>query len=388
MTRFLRPNIARMAGYVPGEQPRNGGFTKLNTNENPYPPSPRVKTALLEAVTDRLRLYPDPMSTELCRAAADLHGVEPDMVLAGNGSDDLLTILTRAFIGPGDAAAFPAPSYLLYSTLIQLQDGRAVTVPYSRDWTLDRGPLADPGLKLLYLANPDSPSGTAMPREQIAELARSLDCPLVVDEAYADFADSRFHAIPLLAEYPNLIVTRSFSKGYSLAGIRLGYLVARAEIVEHLVKVKDSYNCDRLSQVAGVAALRDQDYLAETRAKILETRSRLSGALRAMGYQVPDSQANFVWATGGPSPRETFQQLKDRRILVRLMTYPGYPEGLRISVGTDEEIDRLLEALREILQDREREGLAVTVGTQRRDETLNVGQAVQPDSLGTSGWTA
>ncbi len=354
MTRFLRPNIARMAGYVPGEQPRDGGFTKLNTNENPYPPSPRVKAALLEAVTDRLRLYPDPMSAELCRAVAALHRVEPGMVLAGNGSDDLLTILTRAFLGPGDAAAFPSPSYLLYATLLQLQDGRPVTVPYLPDWTLDRAALAVPGLKLVFLANPDSPSGTAMPREQIAQLAETLDCPLVVDEAYADFAESRFHAIPLLTDHPNLIVTRSFSKGYSLAGIRLGYLVARAEIVEHLVKVKDSYNCDRLSQVAGVAALRDQDYLAATRSKVLATRSRLTNALRALGYQVPESQANFVWATGGPPARETFQQLKDRKILVRLMAYPGYPEGLRITVGTDEEIDRLLEALHQIGESRDR----------------------------------
>jgi histidinol-phosphate aminotransferase len=339
-----------MAGYVPGEQPRDGGFTKLNTNENPYPPSPRVKSAIAEAVTDRLRLYPDPMSTELCRAAARLHGVAPDMVLAGNGSDDLLTIITRAFIGPGDRAAFPSPSYLLYATLLELQEGRAVILPYSRDWTLDPSALAlaISGLKLLYLANPDSPSGTAMARDQVAELAGRFDCPLVIDEAYADFADPRFHALPLLADHPNLIVTRSFSKGYSLAGIRLGYLVARAEFVEHLVKVKDSYNCDLLSQVAGVAALRDQDYLAETRSKILATRDRLSGALRAMGYLVPDSQANFVWATDGPPARETFHKLKDRRILVRLMTYPGYPDGLRISVGTDEEIDRLLEALHQI----------------------------------------
>jgi histidinol-phosphate aminotransferase len=334
-----------MAGYVPGEQPRDGGFIKLNTNENPYPPSPTVKAAIGEAVTDRLRLYPDPMSAELCQTAARLHGLEPGMVLAGNGSDDLLTIITRAFIGPGDAAAFPSPSYLLYQTLLELQDGRPVPIPYSRDWTIDRSALDVPGLKLVYLANPDSPSGTAIDRRGIAGLAASLDCPLVVDEAYADFAEPRFHAIPLLTDHPNLIVTRSFSKGYSLAGIRLGYLAAAAEVVEQLVKVKDSYNCDRLSQAAGVAALQDQGYLAETRSKVLATRTRLTTALRAMGYHVPDSQANFVWATGGPPARPTFQQLKDRRILVRLMTYPGYPEGLRISVGTDEEIDRLLEVL-------------------------------------------
>jgi histidinol-phosphate aminotransferase len=349
MTRFVRPHIARMAGYVPGEQPQGGGFIKLNTNENPYPPSPRVKQALSEAISDRLRLYPDPMATEFRRVVAELHGVEPDMVLAGNGSDDLLTILIRAFIGPGDLAGFPSPSYLLYSTLVALQDGRSLVVPYSGDWTLPRNTLTVPGLKLFFLANPDSPSGTALNRDQIAELDDSLDCPLVVDEAYADFADPWHHALPLLEDHPNVIVTRSFSKGYSLAGIRLGYLIARADIVAQLVKVKDSYNCDMLSQIAGAAGLRDQDYLAVTRTQIVATRGRLTTALRSMGYKIPESQANFVWATGGPPARETFERLKDHKILVRLMTYPECPEGLRISIGTDAEIDRLLETLRVIV---------------------------------------
>jgi histidinol-phosphate aminotransferase len=345
MTRFIQPHIARMAGYVPGEQPQVGGFIKLNTNENPYSPSPRVVAALAAALTDRLRLYPDPMSTEFCKAAARLHGVEPEMVMAGNGSDDLLTILTRAFVGPGDLAAFPSPSYLLYPTLISLQNGRSVVVPYSSDWSLDVGAVANVGLKLFWLANPDSPSGTALSREQVAELAGALDCPLVVDEAYADFADPRCHAMPLVADHPNVIVTRSFSKGYSLAGIRLGYLIARPEIVVNLVKLKDSYNCDTLSQAAGIAALLDQEYLTETRSKIIATRGRLTAALRSLGYTVPESQSNFVWATGGPPARETFQKLKDRKILVRLMSYPGFPEGLRISIGTDAEIDVLLENL-------------------------------------------
>ena len=349
MSRFVQSHIARMAGYVPGEQPQGGGFIKLNTNENPYPPSPRVRSALTDAVSDRLRLYPDPMATEFRRTVAELHGVEPEMVLAGNGSDDILTIITRAFVGPGDLAGFPTPSYLLYSTLIALQNGQSAVVSYTRDWTLDKSALAVPRMKLFFLANPDSPSGTAIARERIAELAASLDCPLIVDEAYADFADPRYHAMPLIEDHPNVIVTRSFSKGYSLAGIRLGYLVARAETVAHLIKVKDSYNCDMLSQVAGVAGLRDQGYLAETRARILATRSRLTGALRSIGYTVPDSQSNFVWATGGPPARETFQRLKDHKILVRLMSYPGYSEGLRISIGTDAEIDRLLEMLGQIV---------------------------------------
>jgi histidinol-phosphate aminotransferase len=351
LTDYLQPHIARMAGYVPGEQPQSGGFIKLNTNENPYPPSPDVQTALANAVGDRLRLYPDPLATELCKTAAQLHRVEPSMVLSGNGSDDLLTIITRAFVGPGDLAAAASPSYLLYSTLVALQNGRCVTLPYKSDWTLDwtleLSGLRPPEPKLIYLANPDSPSGTAFSRESIAELARMVRCPLVVDEAYADFADPRYHAAVLLEDHPNVIVTRSFSKGYGLAGVRLGYLIARSEIITHLMKVKDSYNCSMLSQVAGVAALRDQAYLAETRRKILATRSRLTQSLRSLGYTVPDSQANFVWATGARPARDTFERLKSSKVLVRLMCYPGYPEGLRISIGTDAEIDRLLVLLSE-----------------------------------------
>ena len=332
---------------MPGEQPQGGGFIKLNTNENPYPPSPRVKAALVAAVTDRLRLYPDPVATEFRKVAARLHGVEPDMILAGNGSDDILTIITRAFVGNGGLAAYPTPSYLLYSTLIRLQDGREHVVPFTAEWDLDADRFDQPGLKLVYLANPNSPSGTSLSPGQVAELAECLPCPLVVDEAYGDFA--REHCIPLVKDHPNVIVTRSFSKGYSLAGIRLGYLVARAEIVEQLNKVKDSYNCDALSLAAGIAALEDQDYLSSTRSRILATRTRLAGALRDMGYTVPDSQANFVWATGGPPAAETFARLKDEQILVRLMRYEGYPAGLRISVGTDPEIDRLLEVMRSLV---------------------------------------
>ncbi len=339
------PHIVAMEGYVPGEQPQGGGFIKLNTNENPYPPSPAVLEALAAALNDRLRLYPDPVATEFRRAAAALHGVDPAMILAGNGSDDILTIITRAYLGPGDLAAYPTPSYLLYSTLIQLQGAQAKVVPFREDWTLSSESLADPRLKLVYLANPNSPSGTSLSGRAVGELASTLSCPLVVDEAYADFADE--HCIPLLDEHPNVIVTRSFSKGYSLAGIRLGYLIARPEVVHQLMKVKDSYNCDALSLAAGAAALRDQDYHRETRDRIRATRQRLTDALRSRGYHVSDSQANFVWATGGADPRATFTRLKELRVLIRLMCYPGIEPGLRVSVGTDAEIDRFLDALGE-----------------------------------------
>src|SRR4051794_12575008 len=348
MSRYFLPHIDRMAGYVPGEQPRDGGFIKLNTNENPYPPSPRVAEAIRGALGggERLRLYPDPMGTAFREVAARRHGVAPDMVLAGNGSDDLLTILTRAFVGPGDRVLCPTPSYILYRTLVEIQDGREVPLPYTPEWGLDPEAASETGAgaRLAFLANPNSPSGTVLTPGEVAALADRLDCPLVVDEAYVDFAD--VDCVGLVADHPNVIVLRTFSKGYSLAGLRLGYLIARPEIVAGLVKVKDSYNCDVLSLVGATAALADRAYHEETRGKILATRRRLTEAVRALGYRVPESRANFVWCTGGPPAAEIYHALKERRILVRLMRYPGHPDGLRVTVGTDDEVDRFLENLR------------------------------------------
>jgi histidinol-phosphate aminotransferase len=336
-----------MAGYVPGEQPREGGFLKLNTNENPYPPSPRVAEAVRAAFDGRLRLYPDPLATHFRRAVARRHGVSPEMVLAGNGSDDLLTIVTRAFAGPADPVVYPSPSYILYRTLIELQEARPIEVPFDPAWGLDPDQFGQSQARLAFLANPNSPSGTALPPDRVAELARRLRCPLVVDEAYADFAES--DCVGLVAEHPNVIVMRTLSKGYSLAGLRVGYLIAAPELVTGLIKVKDSYNCDTLSLLGGAAALDDQVHHLEAREQILATRRRLTGALRGLGYHVPESSSNFIWCTGGPPAAGIYEQLKAQRILVRLMRYPGHDDGLRITVGTDPEIDRLLKALRDIL---------------------------------------
>jgi histidinol-phosphate aminotransferase len=269
------------------------------------------------------------------------------MILPGNGSDDLLTIITRAFVGPGDLVVYPTPSYILYRTLVEIQDGRASEIPYAPDWSLDPVAFARAGAKLAFLANPNSPSGTSIAPGDVAALAGRLDCPLVVDEAYANFAEN--DCVALVAEHPNVLITRSFSKGYSLAGLRLGYLIARPEVVAGLIKVKDSYNCDTLSLVGGAAALEDRAYLAQARAQILATRRRLADAARALGYHVPESQANFLWCTGGPPAAPIYQALKERKILVRLMRYPGIPDGLRITVGTDAEIDRLLEEWRTLV---------------------------------------
>jgi histidinol-phosphate aminotransferase len=340
-----------MGGYVPGEQPRDGILIKLNTNENPYPPSPRAIEAMRAVLDGRLRLYPDPMASEVRLAAAALHKIGPEWILVGNGSDDLLTIVTRAFVGPGDAVVYPTPSYILYRTLVELQDARAVEVGYDPDWSLDAARFATEtaatNARLAFLANPNSPSGTALPPEHVADLARRLECPFLVDEAYVDFADT--DCAGLVTELPNLMISRSLSKGYGLAGLRAGYLIAQPEIVEGLVKVKDSYNCSRFSIAGAAAALRDQAHLAETRAKIRATRARLASALRALDYQVPESQANFVWCTGGPDAQAVYEALRARGILVRLMRYAGHEPGLRITVGSDEEVDALLAALRPIV---------------------------------------
>ncbi len=341
MSRFFQQHIDKMSGYVPGEQPRDGGIIKLNTNENPYPPSHRVAEAIATALDGRLRRYPDPVGNAFREAVARRHGVTPDMVLAGNGSDDLLTILTRAFVGPGELMISPTPSYILYKTLAELQNARFEQIPFEPDWTLPPENFAHNDAKLAFLANPNSPSGTALAPPAAAEIAEALSCPLVVDEAYADFAEH--DAISLVATHPNIIVTRTLSKGYSLAGLRLGYLIARPEIIEGLGKVKDSYNCDTLSLLGGAAALDDREWQVENRRCIRATRDRLTQAARDLGYTVPDSQANFIWCQGGPPAAEVYDSLKAEKILVRLMRYQGYPDGLRITVGTDAEIDRLLE---------------------------------------------
>jgi histidinol-phosphate aminotransferase len=347
----LRPSVRAMAAYTPGEQPRDGGFLKLNTNESPYPPSPRVFEALRDALTgDRLRKYPDPLGTEFRRAAGRVLRVDPDGILIGNGSDDVLTVLTRAFVPEGGLVVSPSPSYLLYRTLAELQGARFRTVPFRDDWSLPV-PWPVERAHLTFLANPNSPSGTAVSAEQVDRLRVSCGGPLVVDEAYADFADP--NALDLVRDpgrAPNVVVTRSFSKSYALAGVRFGFAVADPAVVRELVKVKDSYNCDALSLAAARAAVEDQDYLRATRARILATRARLEKGLAALGFAVTPSQSNFVWCRRADRPvRPLYEELKRRRILVRYMAYEGYGDGLRVSVGTDPEVDRLLNDLRAIL---------------------------------------
>jgi histidinol-phosphate aminotransferase len=344
---FLRPAIRAMSGYTPGEQPRQGEIIKLNTNENPYPPSPRVFEAIAAALTgDRLRKYPDPVGTHFRQVAGRVLDVDPDGIVIGNGSDDILTILARAFVSEGGLVVSPAPSYLLYRTLAELQGAHFQTVSFTPRWAL-LAPWPLPRASLTFVANPNSPSGTSVSLGALECLAAQMQGPVVVDEAYADFAD--FNALSL-ARAGRVIVTRTLSKSYALAGIRFGFAVTTPELARQLVKVKDSYNCDVLSLTAAAAALEDQGYMRAMRARILATRARLERDLAGLGFDVTPSQANFVWARRDDRPVKTiFEELKRRNILVRYMVYEGYGDGLRVSVGTDEEIDRLVEELRAIV---------------------------------------
>ena len=345
---YFRPEIEAMAGYVPGEQPQEGEFIKLNTNENPYPPSPAVARAI-EETTKRLRKYPDPMAEAFRRRAAELLGVGPDWILCGNGSDDILTIVTRALVGQGQLLRLPYPSYILYKTLAELQGARSEEVHFNADWSLPAAFAAGrDDLRLAFLPNPNSPSGTVIPPERVLEIAQQLPCPLLVDEAYVDFAET--NCISLVARCEKIMVSRSLSKSYALAGLRFGYVVAQPPMIEQLVKVKDSYNCDALAIAGATAAIGDQKWLAANRAKILATRGRLVAEMRKLGFVTVDSQANFTWNTHPRLPaKPLYEQLKRDRILVRYMNYPGWGDGLRISVGSDAEIDACLEKLKTIV---------------------------------------
>ncbi|HWB00202.1 MAG TPA: histidinol-phosphate transaminase [Pirellulales bacterium] len=344
---YFRPTIDRMSGYIPGEQPQAGKFIKLNTNENPYPASPAVKLAILAALERGLERYPDPMATPFRQRAADVLGVAPECILCGNGSDEILTLVTRAFVGEGQLLRLPYPSYILYKTLAEIQGARSTEVRFNDDWSLpiEFATAAD-GLRLAFLPNPNSPSGTMIAPQRVLDLAERLPCPLLVDEAYADFAET--NCVDLVARCEKILVSRSLSKSYALAGLRFGFIVGQPQMIAGLVKIKDSYNVDAISIAAATAAINDQAWLADNRKKILATRSRLAAGLRELGFSVVDSQTNFVWSAHPSHPsKPLYEYLKTNRVLVRYMNYAGWGDGLRISVGTDAQIDACLALLKE-----------------------------------------
>ena len=347
MSRF-RPAIDALHGYVPGEQPPGGAdVVKLNTNENPYPPSPRALAALAAIDAESLRRYPHPFADTFRRSAAEVLGVDPDWILVGNGSDDLLTMLFRAVTGTGRTVAYPAPTYVLYRTLAAIQGAPVMEVPFDEEYTLPVAALAEAGAALTIVANPNSPSGTTATVEQLAELAARTAGVVAVDEAYVAFAERS--ALDLVRRNGRVIVLRTLSKSHGLAGLRLGFGVAHPDLLSGLAKVKDSYNVDAVAAAVGAAAVRDVAYTRETVERIRTTRARLGRALTDRGFRVWPSQANFVLArpADGDALR-LYRGLRERGVLVRYFAEPGLADKLRITVGTDRQTARLLSALADL----------------------------------------
>lgn len=343
---FVRSTVRDMEGYTPGEQPGpSARVVKLNTNENPFPPSPRVMQAIREIEAENLRRYPHPTADGFRRAAAGILGISPDMILAGNGSDDILTIATRTFIPPGGSLAFPNPTYSLYPVLAQLEEARCVTVEWGRDFTLPIEALAETRANAIYLANPNAPTGTFVSPMKVAELAKAFEGLVLVDEAYADFADD--NCLALVRDRPNVVISRTLSKAYSLAGLRFGFAIAQPQVIAEMMKVKDSYNTDAISIIAATAAIEDQEYAKNNWDYVRSERQRLSSELTQLGWTVLPSQANFILATVPDGRgREAYQGLKQQGILVRYFDLPGLRDKLRITIGQNTENNALLAGIK------------------------------------------
>ena len=348
MKTYIRKSVEAMSGYVPGEQPKDPGIIKLNTNENPYPPSPRVAEALRGCEADRLRFYPDPVCRELRTAIAKLHGASPDQVFAGNGSDEVLALCTRAFVEDDGCIGYFDPSYSLYPVLAEIRavPGKSVALGPQFDWCRPPRDFAP----LFFLTCPNAPTGIRYPKAEIEAFCRGYEGVVVIDEAYVDFAGENCMDLALRLE--NVIVARTMSKSYALAGLRVGYAVGPAKLIAAMYKVKDSYNLDMLAQRLALAAVNDQAYMLEMAARIKATRARLRTALLGLGYTMTDSETNFLWVKppAGTAAAAVFDGLRRRKILVRY--FPGERTGdyLRITVGTDAEADALVAALQQMAE--------------------------------------
>jgi histidinol-phosphate aminotransferase len=348
LTSLALPHIQKLHAYTPGLQPTESGWVKLNTNECPYPPSPRVAAAITAELGDgeSLRLYPNPTSAPLRRVVAQLHGLSAENVLIGNGSDDVLNLLVRVFGGPTAATGITIPSYSLYPVLVAINDGSISAIEFDRLMKLPVEKIAASGARAFFLTSPNAPTGVAFTNAELSAVLDKFPGILVVDEAYAPFAKQ--NAVPLLAKHPNLVITRTLSKAHALAGIRVGYALASAEIIGLLDRVRDSYNVNRLSQVAAIAALSDTGYYDAIIGKIIYTRdywvSEWSGKL---GWFIYPTQTNFIFAepknakgeTGPAVAKSLYDFFVSQKILVR--AFPSHAltaPFLRITVGSDDEL--------------------------------------------------
>ncbi|MEO1339751.1 MAG: histidinol-phosphate transaminase [Cyanobacteria bacterium J06635_13] len=343
---YFRTAIAAMQGYTPGEQPKPGTpIVKLNTNENPYPTSPKALALLHNLDSEWLRRYPDPYARDFCQAVSKALDIPSDWIIVTNGSDDMLNILIRACAeGKERKVVYPMPSYVLYRTLASLQAAAVVEVPYPEDYQLPIDDLVAAAGAVTLIATPNSPSGHLVPLADLRTLASRVEGILAIDEAYVDFAD--YSALSLVQEFENVIILRTMSKGYSLAGLRLGFGIANPKLISSLFKVKDSYNVDALAILLGTAAMEDQSYKNACSSRVKRSRGQLASKLREIGFEVRDSQGNFLLVTPpNNQAAKIYQSLKAQNILVRYFNSPGLDDKLRITVGTEEQNQQLLQLL-------------------------------------------
>ncbi len=345
-----RPAIAQMTGYTPGEQPRPGTpIIKLNTNENPYPPSPLALEVLRSLDSEWLRRYPTPYANDMRQAVSEVLAVPIEWIMVGNGSDDLLNVIIRAGAEPRRPVVYPTPTYVLYPTLAAMQGAEVVEIPYGDDLQLQIAPLVAAQGAVTLIASPNSPTAHVVSLADLRTLAAQVTGVLVIDEAYVDFADET--ALSLVQEFHHVIVVRTLSKGYSLAGLRLGFAIAHPDLLSGLFKVKDSYNVDAIACLVGAAAMRDQAYKDECIAKIKASRSQLAADLQQLNFKVWDSQTNFLLTQPRDQDAATlYQTLKDRQILVRHFNHSGLADKLRITVGTDAQNQQLIATLTQLRQ--------------------------------------
>jgi len=361
---LIRPLVRNLQAYVPGEQPRIKGLIKLNTNENPYPPAPEVLRAIRTATNGDLRLYPNPTAEKLRRKLAKFHGCAPDNIIVGNGSDELLALAVRAFVEPDQKAVkeksrrtvqFFSPSYSLYPVLAEIHCARKSSLPLGDNFDLPTNrdlatqKLWDFSAALTLVTTPNAPSGRGYSTPALEGLSRGQAGVVVLDEAYVDFANE--NALELALRLPNVLVSRTFSKAYSLCALRIGYFVGPPTLIAGLQKIRDSYNVNGLGQIAAEATLDNLEYYRKNFKRIKATRSRLTDALTEAGFYVCPSQANFIFARPPAMPAQNWlDALRKRKILVRWFGYPNVKDYLRISIGSEKEADALLEAVKGILQ--------------------------------------
>lgn len=363
---LIRPLVRSMHAYVPGEQPKIRGLIKLNTNENPYPPSPKVLAAIRKAVDGRLRLYPNPTSQRLREQLARLHGCTPAHVFVGNGSDECLALAVRAFVEPLPASPRRAidprtvvqyftPSYSLYPVLADAHGARKHAVPLNADFSLPSVAALKRNRQwlfnaaLTFVTTPNAPSGRGYARADLDGLSRAQRGVVVLDEAYVEFADD--HAMPLALQHPHVLVARTFSKAYSLCYQRVGYFVGHPTLIAALDTIRDSYNVNGLGQIAAVATLANLPYYRANFRRVIRTRNGLARALDAAGFDVLPSQTNFLLVRPPRFPAKAWlEKLRERKILVRWFSAPDVRDYLRITIGTDQEIAKLLTAVHEILR--------------------------------------